>query len=95
MKAIAINNIGNAGFEVSKRTLLNRNNTAREVVIMNLISSIMIRDNDMKHSSSESKRTDMSQDHGFNLYKNLEFGKRESKHVSRNIHMDMICNRLV
>lgn len=95
MKAIAINNIGSAGFEVSKRTLINRNNKAMEVVIMNLISSIMIKDNDVKRSSSESKRSDISHDNGFNLYRSLEFGKRESKHVSSNVHMDMICNRLV
>lgn len=95
MKAITINEIGSAGFEVSKKTLINRNNTAREVVIMNLISTIMIKDNDVKHSSSESKRSNINDDNGYNLYKNLEFGKRESKHISRNIHMDMICNRLV
>lgn len=95
MKAIALNNLGNAGFEVSRRTLINRNNSAKEVVIMNLISTIMIKDNDVKHSSSESKRSDINFDNGYSLYKNLEFGKRESKHVSRNIHMDMICNRLV
>lgn len=95
MKAIAANNIRSADFGVSKRTLINRNHTAREVVIMNLISSIMIKENDIKNSSVENKKSIIDFDRGYNLYRNLEFSKSNSKNVSRNIHMDMICNRLV
>ncbi|MDF2520864.1 MAG: hypothetical protein K0R84_1492 [Clostridia bacterium] len=95
MRAITANNIGNADLEVSRRILINRNNIAREGVIMNLISNIVIKDKDMMSSSSESKKLDVIRDSGYNLYRNLEFGKRESKHINRNIHLDMLCNKLI
>ncbi|MGB7605318.1 MAG: hypothetical protein WBL93_07550 [Lutisporaceae bacterium] len=62
---------------------------------MNLVSSIMIKDNDIKNNSLDIKKSNTNFDHGFNLYKNIEFGKNSSKNISRNMHMDMICNRII
>lgn len=81
--------------QISKQTLMNRNNKAREVVLMNLISSIMIKDHDIKNTSADSKKTNMNQDHGFNLYKSLEYSKRSEKNISHSLQMEMICSRLV
>lgn len=94
MKTITANNI-NAGLDVGRRTLITRNNTAREVVLMNLISNIMIKDNDIKKSTVESKQKGINQDFGFNLYKTLEFSRDNSHKSSHNLQMEIICSRLV
>lgn len=95
MKALTVSNFIDTGFEVSKKTLVNRNNSAREVVLMNLISNIMIKDNDIKNNSLDIKKSNTNFDHGYDLYRNIEFGKNSSKNISRNMHMDMICNRII
>lgn len=95
MKAMTANNINNLGLEASKRTLINRNISAREVVLMNLISNIMINDKDIKNAKVESKRANKSHDHGFHIYKILEFGRGDSKNISHNQHMELMCNRLI
>jgi hypothetical protein len=82
MKAITIQN-------------LTRNITAREVVIMSFISNIMIKANDIRKSSVESKRKNSDQDYGLNLYKALEFSKDNSSKTGHNQHFELICNRLV
>jgi hypothetical protein len=74
---------------------LTRNITAREVVNMNFISNIMIKDNDIKKSNIQSKKTDLSQDRGLSLYNTLEFCKDNSSRTSPNQQFEMICNRLV
>ncbi|MDF2891894.1 MAG: hypothetical protein K0R80_2261 [Clostridia bacterium] len=94
MKAITANDI-NTSLKESKRMLANSNKTAREVVLMNLISNIMIKDNDIKKSSIENKRTNINQDHGFNLYKALEFSMDHPKKTSHNLQMELICSRLI
>ena len=81
--------------EISKQTLMNRNNKAREVVRMNLMSSIMIKDHDIKNTTTDSKRTNSNHDHGYNLYKKLEFSRKNSNNISHNLQMEMICSRLV
>lgn len=81
--------------KVSKQTLINRNISAREVVLMNLISSIMIRDNDMENNSLDIKKSNTNFDYGFDLYRNIEFHKNSSLNIRRNKHMDMICNRII
>jgi len=74
---------------------LTRNITAREVVIMNFISNIFIKDNDTKRSNVESKRMNTNQDYGLSLYNTLEFSKDNPSKTSHNQHFEMICNRLV
>lgn len=95
MKTLTVSSFNDTGFEASKQTLVNRNNSAREVVLMNLISSIMVKDNDIKNNSLDIKKSNTNFDHGFDLYRNIEFGKNSSKNISRNMHMDMICNRII
>jgi hypothetical protein len=65
------------------------------VVIMNFISNIMIKDNDIKKSAAENKSASINEDYGFNLYKALEFNMDSSKKASHNLQMEMICNKLV
>jgi hypothetical protein len=94
MKAITVNSI-DSGLETGKGTFITRNKTAREVGLMNLISNIMIKDNDIKKSSVENKRTNLNHDYGFNLYKALEFTMDHPKKTSHNLQMEIICSRLV
>ena len=74
---------------------INKNITAREVVMMNFISNIMIKDNDIKKSNVESKRMDSRRDHGLNLYNAIEFSNESSKKTSQNLYFDLICNRVI
>jgi hypothetical protein len=74
---------------------LTRNSTAREVIIMNFISNIMIKDNDIKKSNVENKRINSNRDYGLCLYNALEFSKDKSSKTSYNQQFEMICNRLV
>lgn len=91
MKAISIN----ASLETGSKTLAASNKTAREVVLMNIISNIMIKDKDIKKSTVENKFNSSIEDRGFNLYRALEFSKDKSIKANHNLQMEIICSRLV
>ena len=74
---------------------LTRNITAREVVIMNFISNMMIRDNDIKESNVENKRSNLTRDYGLSLYNAIEFSKDSSRKTTHNQYFEMLCNRLI
>lgn len=74
---------------------LTPNITAREVVIMNLISNIMIKHNNTKTLKVESKKINSNQDNGLSLYNTLEFSKEYSSKTCHNQQFELICNRLV
>ncbi|OGO77802.1 MAG: hypothetical protein A2Y23_15070 [Clostridiales bacterium GWB2_37_7] len=94
MKAITTNSISSS-LDADRRTLKTRIRTAREVIHMNLISNIMIKDKDIKKSLKDNKSYDENQDHGLNLYRTLEFSKDHSKKTNHNMHFEMVCNRLI
>lgn len=94
MKAITTINI-NAGFEAGRKQLVTRLMAIREVVIMNFISNIMIKDNDIKKSNVENKRVNSNRDYGLNLYNSLEYCRDNSSKTNHNQQLEMICNRLV
>ena len=72
-----------------------KNTTAREVVIMNFISNIMIKDNDIKKSNVESKKTKLARAYGLSLYNTLEYNKDNSSKTAHNQYFEMLCNKLV
>jgi hypothetical protein len=72
-----------------------KNVTAREVVIMNFISNLMIKDNDIRKSNVESKRTNSNRKYGLSLYNAIEFNRDNSSKTTRNQYFDMICNRII
>lgn len=74
---------------------LTKSITAREVVIMNFISSMMIKDNDIKKSNVEIKNTRSNRENGLNVYNNIEFSKEFSSKTSHNPYFEMICNRVI
>jgi hypothetical protein len=74
---------------------INKSITAREVVTMNFISNMMIKDNDIRKSNAESKRIKSNRDHGLNLYNAIEFSKEFSNKTSQNQYFDLICNKII
>jgi hypothetical protein len=94
MKTITANSI-NTNLETNRKTLFSRNITAREGILMNLFSNIMIKDNDIKRSTVDNRQTNTDQDYGFNLYKTLEFSKDNTIKTNHNLQMELVCSRLI
>jgi hypothetical protein len=94
MKAITANSI-DSGIVAKRKKLITRIIATREVLLMNLISNILIKDKDIKKSNVENKVKNINEDYGFNLYRALEFGKDHSNKANHNLQMEMICSRLV
>ncbi|MDF2840349.1 MAG: hypothetical protein K0Q99_1121 [Clostridia bacterium] len=93
MKAITANTI-NASLAAGKETLATRNTATKEGQLMNLISTIINKDNSINKSAVKEPINSMNEDKGFHLYRNLEFSKEYSIKPSHNLQMEIICSRL-
>lgn len=68
--------------------------TTREVIKMNLISSIRIKERPAKEASFHKEKNRRQEDYGYQLYKTLEFGKSNQNGFQDPLNLDILSTRL-
>lgn len=87
MNAISIN----TGLESDRRTLEARIKTAREVVIMNILSILNIKDTHKQHKKAKlNEKLIMDRDYGYSVFKALEFNKENHARYSLGLQIQSL-----
>lgn len=68
--------------------------TTREVILMNLISSIKIKNQTVREAASGREKVNRQKDYGHHLYHTLEFGKNKSYEFQDHLNLDLLSSRL-
>jgi hypothetical protein len=68
--------------------------TAREVIEMNLMSSIRIKERPAREASFHKEKIHRHEDYGYQLYRTLEFGKSHQNGFQDPLNLDILSSRL-
>ncbi len=68
--------------------------TAREGKLMNLISSIIIKNQPVREAIGTREKVSRQEDYGYQLYKTLEFGKSNQPDFQDHLNLDILSSRL-